>query len=166
MNSNPFNITKEEVLELAATKLANQFVDEESLADLAEGNIRRAVDDLVKTKLDAAVEETLSKEMEVILSKEIIPRDIWGEPQGKPTTIRDQLAERARDFWQVKVDSAGKPSDWGGTPRHEVLMRKILAEEFDKSVRENATVIVAEFKKAILADSVKIVTEHINKLIK
>ena len=166
MNENPFGITKEEVLELAASKLANAFSDEKDLADIAEREIHLRVTEALSKNLMAKIDSFLNAEMTVLIQKEIIPVDVFGEKCGTPTTIRAALMERAKTFWDVKVDEKGNFSDWGGIPRHERLMKKILEEEFAKAVKDNASVIVAEFKKAITADCTKIVKQHIDNLIK
>ncbi len=103
--------------------------------------------------------------MERLLRAEIVPIDMWGEKTGSPTTIRDQLAERAKRFWEVKVNENGTESSWGGTPRSHALMATIMKDEFAKAVKENAEVIIAAFKTAITDDSVRLVTGHIDKLI-
>jgi hypothetical protein len=115
----------------------------------------------IKGKIDAAISDELQK----LLGQEIVPVDIWGEREGKPTTIRAQLSERARKFWDVPVDNDGRESTYGGTPRHKRLMEQILKDEFAKAVKENAEVIVSEFKAALKVDASKLVSEHIDKLI-
>jgi hypothetical protein len=44
-------------------------------------------------------------------------------------------------------------------------MEQILKDEFAKAVKENAEVIVSEFKAALKVDASKLVSEHIDKLI-
>lgn len=166
MNENPFGITKEEVLNLAAQKLADACADNEELESIAKEEIRLRVTEHLNSSLNRKMDEFLTAEMTALIQKEIIPVDVFGDKCGNPTTIRAALMERARIFWEVKVDREGKMEHYGGTPRHEHLMRKILDEEFAKAVKDNATVIVAEFKKAITADCTRIVKEHIDKLIK
>jgi hypothetical protein len=162
---NPFNITKEEVLELAATKLVYSVTDDSSLYELAESKISKLVNDKVAAKLDSAIDAALQKEIAALMEKEIVPIDIWGEKAGSPTTIRSQLHERAKEFWNVSVDDSGEQCHYGGSPRHEVLFKKIVQTEFETAIKQNAEVVVGEFKKALLEDSTRIVTEHINKLI-
>lgn len=162
----PFEITKEEVLELAAQKLADNYGDNGELADAATTRLRERIEEIIKTGIASRVDAFLDAEMRELLSKEIIPLTMWGEKAGEPTTLRDVLHKRALEFWDVRVDKDGRKSDWGGTPRHEHLMSKILQDEFAQAVKQNASTIVAAFKQALLADSKKLVEQHINALIK
>lgn len=166
MNENPFGITKEEIIELAAQKLADQMADQESLSESVESKIEGRIEKLFATSLNAKVDAFLDKEMSAILSKEICPVDIYGERTGEPTTIKAVLAKRAREFWDIKVNEDGKPSDYYSTkPRHQWLFEKIVKEQFAEAVKQNITNLVGEFKNAISDSAVKITKEHIDKLI-
>jgi hypothetical protein len=159
------DISREEVLQLAAQRLADDAAGEEYIGDRVQQLITKRVNDAVAQALEGKIEEVLSREMEHILRETITPINIWGERAGAPTTLRDALAERARVFWDVKVDKEGKPSDYHGRPRHEHLMARLLNEEFTKAIRDNATAMVAAFASAVKADSARITAEHIDKLI-
>lgn len=162
---NPFNITKEEVLELAARKLVDAYGGDPDLSESAERMIRDEVTKLFANKLTVRIDAFLTAEMEKLLGQEIVPVNIWGEGEGQPTTIRAQLAKRAREFWAVSVNEDGRESSYGGSPRSEMLMKKVLKDEFAKAVKESADVIIGEFKAALKVDATKLVTDHIDKLI-
>lgn len=162
----PFDITREEVLNLAAQKLVDAYGGDPDMAETAENIIRNKVSEMfTETSIRQRIDDCLTKELERLLSTEIVPVDIWGERVGKPTTIRAQLTERARKFWDVPVDRDGRESTYGGEPRHKKLMAEILKNEFANAVKANAEIIVHEFKAALKADATKIVSEHIDKLI-
>jgi hypothetical protein len=163
----PFDITREEILNLAAQKLVDAYGGDPDIAEQAEDMVRRKVDNLFADEnIRKRIDEALTAEMDKLLGQEIHPVNIWGEREGgKPTTIRAQLAERARKFWEVPVNEDGRESPYGGTPRSEALLKKIVKEKFEDAIKANADVIVSEFKKALLADSTKLVTEHIDRLI-
>jgi hypothetical protein len=166
MTDIPFNITREEVLNLAAAKLTDAFADDGELSNIAERNIRERVEQKIGKGLELRIDQFLSAEMEKLMSKEIVPVDIWGENTGKATTIKAELHRRAREFWDVRVDSDGKPSgSYGGEPRHVHLMKQIVKEEYSKAIKENAEEIVLAFKAALKADAARISSEHIDKLI-
>jgi hypothetical protein len=165
METPPFGITREEVLDLAARKLADAYGDDGEMADKAARMIRDRIEELFKAGLKDRVNEFLDTEMKKLVGMEIVPVNVWGEREGQPTTIRAELAKRARDFWNVRVEKDGRESHYGGTERSKVLMGEILKDEFAKAVKENADVIVSEFKAALKADAVKLVTDHIDKLI-
>lgn len=164
----PFEITREEVLELAAKKLVDacEYSDSTSIEERAEEMIRRKVGELFsETSIKSKIDQCLTAELEKLLGQEIIPVDIWGQREGSPTTIRAALAERARKFWDLPVDREGRESTYGGTPRHKKLMEEIVKSEFEKAVKENVDVIIGEFKAAVKADTTKMVHDHIDKLI-
>lgn len=164
--SAPFDITREEVLEAAAKRLCDAFTDDGELGNIAERFIREKVESEFKNRLVKRIDQFLTAEMEKLISAEIHPVDMWGESTGKPTTIRATLAERARIFWNVRVNKDGSEESYGGSPRHEVLFKKIVQEGFDKAVKENAEVICSQFKLALKADAARITAEHIDKLIR
>lgn len=160
---NPFGITREELLDLAAKKLADTC--DADLSEIAERQIRERVKELFESGVKQRIEEFLDGEMRKIVGEEIMPVNIWGEREGKPTTIRAELAKRAKEFWNVRVDGEGRESHYGGTERSKLLMQQILKDTFAKAVKDNAEVIIAEFKAALKVDATKLVTDHIDKLI-
>lgn len=162
----PFEITKEEVLELAAKKLVDESFNGCELHDSANALLKKRVEEIVADGLKTKVDEFLTREMNELLSKEIFPVDIWGDKVGKPTTVRAQLHERAKAFWDVKVNDEGREVSYGGEPRHTVLMKKILKNEFANAVKANSDVIVAAFKKALKDGTTDIVSRHIDGLIR
>lgn len=165
-NINPFDVSRDELLNLAANKLVEQLCDTQELYDRAERLIHEKVETAVKTGLNARVDAFLQKEMTEILGATITPMTIWGEPNGQPTTIKAVLSERAAKFWNVNVGSDGRECSYGGSPRYEVLMQQMLKDQFAEAVKSNAEVIVSAFKQALTADAQRIVKENIEKLIK
>lgn len=163
---NPFNVSRDELLNLAAQKLVDQLGDTEELWNQAERLVSSKVSEVVGKGLKERVDAKLNEEMEKILTTVITPMTIWGESAGNPTSIRELLSERARVFWEVNVDSEGKPSSWGGEPRYKRLMSELLNTAFKEAVKTNADVIVSEFKKAMLQHAHNLVAENINRLIK
>ncbi len=162
---NPFGITREEVLELAAKKLVDAYGGDPDLSESAERLIREKVKELFESGLKRRIDEFLDAEMRKVIETEIVPVNIWGEREGQPTTIRAELAKRAQAFWSVRVDSEGRESSYGGNERSKVLMQQILKDEFANAIKENAEVIIAEFKAALKVDASKLVFDHIDKLI-
>lgn len=165
MDLTQLGIGKDEILNLAATKLADEFGDNAEIYERAAKVLRERIEEVVKTRVSATVEATLSSEMEKIMREKITPVDIWGEKTGEPTTIRAQLAARALNFWQCKVDASGNPTTYGGESRAEQIMKKIAQEEFQGALRLSVTEVVSAFKTALKEDMIKKVSEHINHLI-
>lgn len=158
-------ITREEVLDLAATKLADSYADDSSLSESVDTMLRERVKELIENGVRNRIDSFLDAEMKRIVAEEIVPVNIWGEREGKPTTIRAELAKRAKEFWNVRVDDSGRESSYGGEERSKRLMKEVLKDEFAKAIKENAELIIGEFKAALKVDATRLVSEHIDRLI-
>lgn len=160
-------ITKEEVLNLAARKLADEAADSDYIEGSARKLIEASVKQIIAESLLPKIDGFLHGELQALVSKEIVPVDIWGDSTGKPTTIRAALAERARDYWSVKVDNDGKPTNYyGAKPRHEWMFGEIVKEEFAKAINQDLVNIVGALKDAIIDDCNKTVRAKIDELIR
>lgn len=161
----PFNITREEVLELAANKLADQY-DGESLYAYAKQRIDQLIKETVETQIKERVESFLLEEMTRIVNAEIYPLDMFGERAGKPTSLKQVLAEQVKEFWNVKVNKDGKSEYYGGRPRYQVVGEQMMQSAFNEALKDSASIVTAEFKKALVAGLQTQVAESVNKLIK
>ena len=165
MTLEEMGITKEELLELAANKIADGFEAHSDMEEYCKKKIHERIKEVFEYKLTQTVDAFLTETMTKLISEEIVPVNIWGERAGNPTTIRAQIAERAKDFWEKKIGDDGKETSWGGTARHEVLLKKIVAEEFTKAVKDNVNEVVAAFKVALSKNCQEVVAAHINSLV-
>lgn len=162
----PFGITREEILELAAQKVADQCMSEDNIYDRATSIMKARIEELFQKRVIPEMTTFLQAEMEKLVATKITATNIWGETVGPETTLRDALVGRARIFWEEKVDKEGRPSAYGGMPRHEWMTRTVVGQEFEKAVKENAEAIVKAFKQALQANCAQMVAEHVTKLIK
>lgn len=163
--TNPFGITRDEILNLAVEKLLHESFSDEGTSEVVRETVRSEVLKLSKASLPGLINQFLTEELSRIVNAKITPQDIWGEKAGEPTTIRDQLHKRALTFWEEKVDGKGEISHYGGYPRHEHLVRQCLQEEFSNAVKTNAAAVVSEFANALKAQGAKLVADHITKLV-
>jgi hypothetical protein len=164
--TNLLGFTPEQLLDLAAEKVADQYLDREGVTWRVEQVLEARVKDAVGKGLNEKIDALLTAEMEKILGEEIVPMNIWGERQGSPTTIRNQIAERARTFWEERVNKDGKLETYGGQPRHEHLIRKIVNEEFSAAIKQNVVAVVSAMKIAAKAHAEQITNEALDNLIK
>lgn len=158
--------SEERLLDMAAEKIAEEYFRGDMLTARVERLIEEKVSAAIPKGLNAKIDALLSAEMEKIIGEEIVPVNMWGEREGKPTTIRAQIAERARIFWEERVDKDGKLSSYGGKPRHEHLLRTIVNEEFAAAIRQNVVNVVGAMKVAAKAHAEKITEEALDNLIK
>lgn len=166
MTDNPFGITRDEILNLAAQKLVDAYAGDADIESTATDMIREKIKLAFETGMKKRIDDFLNEEMQRIVAQEIVPVNIWGEREGQPTTIKAELAKRAKEFWNIKVNKEGKEESWGGEPRSTHLMKQILKDEFANAVKENAEVIVSQFKAALKQNATQLVVKHIDSLIK
>ncbi len=158
-------ITKEEVTDLAATKVAETVLAEMDCFEGAQNEVKRRVTSELDKSLKATIESTLQTEFEKILSSEYQPTDMWGEPNGEPTSIRDRLYKNAVSFWETKVDKDGKPGGYGKEPRHEWLFKKVVNQALHDEIKQHYTNIVGALKDS-LTDTVQAdIGKHLNKIL-
>jgi hypothetical protein len=166
-----FEITKEELLEIAAKKLIeNLSLDESDLVEYARGQVLETIKTSLAQKVVSEVDSVLKKHMDALLENEIIPVTIWGEKCGNPTTIKAALHERTRDYWNTKVDkNSGNPASdsyYNTITRAEWLASKVAAAEFDGVIKQNLVNIVAAFKDALREDAAKKIDSMLNELLR
>lgn len=158
-------ITKEELLDAAAQKLCDQFHDSGDLYNRFEQEIHDRVHKVTGTQLEDIVTTKITEATEKILDETVQPRNIWGDKEGEPTTIRAALSEKARDFWMEKVDKDGKRTgSYGNKPRFEYLVQDYLKKEFEAAMAENITAIVQGFREAMTKEAGVWLGEHIAKV--
>lgn len=144
---NPFGITKEDVLKVCADRLIGQI--DESINDTVFSLVEEHIKKTVQRQVHEAVSKALDAELQRILEAKITPVDMWGEPTGEATTIRDQLHKRAVNFFSEKVDSEGKPTSYGGAPRYQRIYSELACAAFSKAVKDNIETIAAAVKTSM-----------------
>lgn len=163
---NPFGITREEILDLAAQKIISQECDNESVSEYTHKQINAKIKEIFESNLKGRVDAFLTEQMATIVGQEIHPVDIYGERAGKPTTIKATIAERAKNFWMQSVDDNGRESSYGGKPRFQRMFEDIVKDQFKAAIAENCTTIVAAFKTALEQDASIQIKKHIDNLIR
>ena len=167
MNSNPFNISREEIIELAAQKLADQYADDNDLSSDIEKRINERIKSLFGETMSKKIDTFFQAEMEKLIEREIVPVDVFGDPCGKPTTLRAAIYEKSKSFWHEPVDSSGNVtrSSYGSTPRHQFLFQKCASEVFADAIKQNVVDVLGALKDAIRADAYKAVDSSLNSLL-
>lgn len=165
---NPFGISREEILNLAAQKIADQYCsDGDELQDHVTKLIAERIKGVFAESLTARINAFMDAEMETLVKTQIVPVDIWGDAKGEPTTIRESLAAKAVAYWNERVNCEGRTSDsYGAKCRHEWLFQKIVGEEFERGIRQNIINLVAAFKDAIREDEKKKIDTYLNEFLR
>lgn len=158
-------ISKDDILDRAAEKLAAEVGDYEEVHNRLNDMLERRVQKAAGDNLDAVVTDIITKATEKMLDETVQPRNIWGERDGEPTTIRTALSEKARDFWMEKIDKDGKRTNgYGGKPRFEYLVQQYIKDEFEAAMKENIASITQGFREAMTKEAGVWLGEHIAKV--
>jgi hypothetical protein len=167
-----FTVNPEEIANLAAEKLADEVADKRDIAAMASKIILARIDEMFASTIKLQIDVALSARLEEAMTQTINPVNIWGEPIGEQTSIRDQLNARAKEFWTTPVDSSGnaaKPDQYAHAKqktRAEWMLGKIVSEKFAEEVKQNAVNILAIFKEKIRADGHAALDKHLDELVR
>jgi urocanate hydratase len=166
-------ISHEAIADLAAQKLADEIAGEFSISEHVNTEINRRIEVAFGKLIPKKIDEAISGALEKAMSQSINPVDIWGDPVGEATSIREQLGQRAKKFWETMVDHEGKPakseSYYGmsrAVSRAEWMLGKIVAEEFATQVRQNAINILGAFKDKLSENAKAAIDKHLDELIR
>lgn len=167
-----FKVDQEAVLDLAAQKVADEYGDLGEIEGRVDRLVRERVETVIGKTVDERIEAVLNGALADMLDQTIQPVDVFGDKTGEATTIRATLGERAKDFWNTKVDQNGKPAERNSygfssaRTRAEWMLGNIVSDEFMNQIRQNAASIADAFKEAMRKDAHALVDKHINALIK
>lgn len=159
-------IDAEQIVEQAASRLADEAYENVNALEMLETEISRRIDKFLDAKAQTLMEDTLRNEMERLMVREFQPVNQWGEAKGKPTSLREELQRRAEEFWKISVDKNGKPTTYGGKPRHQHMFEQIAQDQFAEAIKENIEEVIAGFREALRKDSAVMLGQHIERFIK
>lgn len=164
---------REEILNRAAQKLADDAASSEYVGDRVSTLIDKRVEAAIKLAIGDKIDALLNDRLESMLTQPIQAVDIYGDKAGEPISIRDTLNERSKEFWAALVDSDGKRTkdvNSYNRDRHktraEWLMGKVIADDFADLVKQNISNIVGTVKEKLRADAVASVEKHLNDLLR
>lgn len=99
-----------------------------SLLEAIQRDVRAEVVASVRTQITAKVGELV----EATLNNEFQPVNEWGEPKGKPQSLREMVGQTARTYLGAKVDKEGREGSYqADRDRLSFLVSKVVASEFD-----------------------------------
>ena len=159
-------LNAEQIIEQAANRLADEAYENVNALEMLEAEISRRIDKFLDERSKQIMEEVLRSEMEGLMQRKFQPVNKWGESKGGPTSLREELQKRAEEFWQVKVDNKGEPSNYGGKPRHQHMFEAIAKDQFADAIRTNIEDVIAGFRDALRKDAGQMLGEHIERFIK
>jgi hypothetical protein len=157
---NPFGITKDDVLRLCADRILEQV--ERDVSESIHEMVKQKVSATIASQVQNTISSALKEEMERIITSPITPVNMWGEITGKPTTIRDQLAMRAKTFFEEKVNQNGQVESYGGRPRYEWAYTELATKAFNEAIKANAETIALTVKQSVRSSLWASINEALN----
>ncbi|WP_434286268.1 hypothetical protein [Celeribacter sp. SCSIO 80788] len=119
-------MTEEQIVEKVVGQIADQMLygkigdlDYDEVECGGSTNFRKAVDDLIKKRIDAAVEavaakHTLPNVSEYLENLCLQKSNEWGEKKGEEVTFIEYLTQRADTYMREPVDHSGKSKSESG----------------------------------------------------
>ena len=121
-------------------KLAD-VICREALRKLAKGPEWDSLKDRVRAITDEEIRNHVTDAIRDALNGEIRRTNMYGEPQGEPTTLRALIGQEA-------TKALGKDS--GGYPHRETVLQKLIREQVEAALK-------AELAEAIKEERAKVV---------
>lgn len=168
-----FNFTREEIKTAIAEKCIKNMIEEYDFDQIAD-EVKADVKKRFETKIIENIGDTLNS-VAIPLLKEILKVpyqrvDRWGEPIGKPTTLKQMFKEKLDTVWSEKVhpDNGGKPDyHSGGITRIEYVAMQTINRYFEKDLNSKVSKILQatkdKFDEAIINIVKKVFLEKLNK---
>lgn len=122
---------------------------DEQIDSRVYSEVERQVKTALEKTLNAKVDQALNDALHTALEAEIQPVNIFGEREGKPTTIRATLHERAKNFWNETVNSKGEKATSSDKPRWEYVLSIITAKEFESAIKQDVINVAAAIKDSV-----------------
>lgn len=145
------DLNQEEIQESVINKCVREIMgnDYDTLEMQISTQVQSLVNEAVAKNIEDAVEKHLTDAFSKALDESISPVNTWGEPTGETATLKVMIHNRAREFWNEKVDGAGKRSQYGGQPRHEKMLGDVMREEFTTAISQNIVNIAGALKDSV-----------------
>lgn len=163
-------ITLDTVMENLGDRIIEEFDLHNLITRHAEEEINKRIDSLFQERVNDLIDSKVEEIMESAFSLQITPVDQWGDPQGKPFTIRDRIYDEAVTFWEERVNSSGDKYtvyDAKRQPtRAQFLIEKAVAGEIEKAVKLSAQEATAIFREALKKSQTAWVVRQIDNLVK
>ena len=148
-------IDTEKLNEMVTEKVSNE------LFNMYHDGWKQTIVSRIERQIDAIIEETAHKTIKDTVERITTdafhttyqPIDPFGRACGTPTSIAETLEKATRDYWSMKVDRNGNPTNdtYGQkSTRAEHFIAKAMGENIDKTLDQAVIVeLAAKVKDAI-----------------
>ena len=125
----------------------------------------RELENKLILKAQAIVDAKVAEVVDKVMNDVFQPVDTWGKKTGEPTTIRKMMEKSIEKYWNEKVDSGGKPSNYSGNmPRAEYFAKNVVAKMVDYNMSSEMKKIIDAGKDKVREAMAKAVTEQLKKI--
>ena len=164
------NINEAELKDAIATKAADEILRaDDDLSGMIRKEVNLRLDKIFSDRAEAQIQQAIDAAVSNSFEREYTRVTSWGEPEGKPTTIRKELEKTVSSYWSAKLDPrSGKPasSDYNAVTRAEYLMTQVCATDFSESLKQSVTNVTGALKDGMRTELAKIMDGMLSELFK
>ena len=150
---------EELIVQAAASQIVGKFGNERLAKEIEAKTIN-----LVTQKTDAH----LAKVTTDIINQPLVPKHIYGKPEGDPITMREFIGLTGRDYLAQMVDPiTGDVSDrnsYNKTPRIQYLVGKCMATAFKREIEAATNDLIRSIQSEVKAHHAKILDAEKGRL--
>lgn len=161
------NINEEDLKAAIVQKAADEILSHDSdLSGLIADEVKKRLDKIFIDRAEAQISKAINDAINAGFEREYQRVTHWGEPEGEKTSIKAELDKIVSGYWNHKVDKNGKPttSSYDAMTRAEWLMTKICAEDFSKSMQQQAVNMTAHLKDGLRGHMAQMVNGLLDNL--
>lgn len=153
------------VLGLTQEDLAERVT--EQLVDGIREETRKRIDALVSQRCLTIIDQAIANAVGNVLDLQYTPMDSWGEPSGKPSTLREVIKEKAVNWLGDMVTDQGKTitdhrNHYGDKHnRAQWMVNKACKDAVDAIAKQQIGQVTEEAKKQVQAMVSKLVAENV-----
>lgn len=144
-------INQQRIEDAVIAEVASKLIGDDDLY----GRVKRAVDERVNAifanSADAKITEAVEEAIKTGFDRQYFKTNSFGQAVSAPTTISKELERLIGDYWNTKVDSAGKPttSSYNVTTRAEWMFMSMCAKDFSEDMKRHVVDMGGALKDAL-----------------
>lgn len=141
-------IDQEKIEAAIVAEAVTRLADNDELYGRVKTGIEARLNKLFADNVNGIITSKVEEIVKSGFEREYIKRDAFGQPQGQPTSISQELENLVGNYWQERVDRSGKKSDssYGTTSRAEWMMMQICADDFSKEMKQHVVNVAGSLK--------------------
>jgi hypothetical protein len=128
----------EKIEQAIIDQAVDSLISERGISDLVSTMVTRRIDEIFTSTCEAKIEEAIQLAIKSGFEREYVKVNSFGQESGHPTTLGKELDRMVSTYWETRVDAAGRPADGYSAKmtRAEFVMGKIMAEDFNASIKQ------------------------------